>query len=108
MMRKCDICGTVIPVGSNQCPSCGYQMKFEPSIKKVEVTPLPKPIKKKEKFDWGKLNKWLDAAVVVVGIVLFIVSCFDFSDPNYKANYVKAIINANKKLKAEYALKCAK
>lgn len=83
-MRKCDICGTVIPVGSNQCPNCGYQMKFEPSLKKVEVTPLPKSIKKKEKFDWGKLNKWFDGAAVAVGIVLFIVSCFDFNDPNYK------------------------
>ena len=54
-MRKCDICSTVIPIGTDRCPNCGFQYKPERKLdgqrKKYmsQFQPHPSPLDNKKK-----------------------------------------------------------
>lgn len=103
-MRKCDICSTNIPIGSDRCPNCGYQYKPERKLDGTrekymsQFQPHPSPLdglKKGEIPDFSKVydglkntinkstvktvRKKRSAIIIIPIIILFmIISTFIF------------------------------
>lgn len=75
MMRKCDICGTVIPVGSTHCPNCGFKYKTEQQPKKQYKSDRQSKTVPKVKFDIDlPIFKIITKILICLGIVLSAVS----------------------------------
>lgn len=55
-MRYCNVCGNVIPQGSNVCPVCGTPVQAQPVVQKKKQT-------------------WKKVLVVYICLVLFVLAC---------------------------------
>ena len=104
-MRKCDICSTIIPIGTDRCPNCGFQYKperkldaqrkeymsqFQPhpspldDLKKVTKTIAPKG------YDSNKsMIKYVEIIIPIIALIvmvsIFVIQIqrqyFDFFSP---------------------------